>query len=73
MVKERGRRQSGGTISLSEREENWDRDRKEQPLIPVLLDFAVISKLLKGCRNEVCHHQSHILRRAESAAPPTRQ
>lgn len=35
MVKERGRRKSGGTISLSERGENLDGE--EQPLIPVLL------------------------------------
>lgn len=34
VVKERGRRQSGGTISLSERGDNCDQDRKEEPLIP---------------------------------------
>lgn len=68
MVKERGRRQSGGTISLSERGQNWNRDRKEQLLIPVLQDFAVISHLLKGCTNDVHHQLSYILRRAKSAA-----
>lgn len=73
MVKERGRRQSGGTISLSERGENRDGDREEEPLIPVSLDSAVISNMLKGCSHEVCHQLSHIPKRAKSAAPPAIQ
>ena len=69
MVKERGRRQSGGTISLSGEGGEMEEEKR---LIVVLLCFALISNLPEACSDEVCSQlnpscEHTVLRMAESA------